>query len=62
MNCRQTAASKEEKYANQAEVLGGEESVVFTFLYQTNANHATELSTVGHVILKTALKRYFLFP
>ena len=27
-----------------------EESVVFTFPYQANGNHATEPSTVGHVI------------
>ena len=39
----------------------GEESVVFTFPYQTNGNHAMELSTVGHVILRMTLKRYFRF-
>ena len=38
-----------------------EESVAFTFLYQTNENHATEPSKVGHVILRTALERYFRF-
>ena len=38
-----------------------EESVVFTLPYQTNGNHATEPSTVGHVILRTALERYFRF-
>ena len=27
-----------------------EKSVVFTFPYQTNGNHVTEPSTVGHVI------------
>ena len=27
-----------------------EDSVVFTFPYQTNGNHVTELSTVDHVI------------
>ena len=37
------------------------ESVVFTFPYQTNENHATKPSTVGHVILGTALERYFRF-
>ena len=44
------------------EVLRGEESVVFTFPYQTNGNHVTELSIVDHVILRTALKMYFRFP
>ena len=38
-----------------------EETVIFTFPYQTNGNHATEPSTVGHVILTTALERYFRF-
>ena len=38
-----------------------EESVVFTFPYQTNRNHGTEQSTVGHIILRTALERYFRF-
>ena len=38
-----------------------EESVAFTFPYQTNENHATEPSKVGHVILRTALERYFRF-
>ena len=38
-----------------------EESVVFSFPYQANANHATEPSTVGHIILTTALERYFRF-
>ena len=35
-----------------------EEAIVFTFPYQTNGNHATEPSTVGNVILRTALERY----
>ena len=39
-----------------------EKSVVFKFLHQTNGNHTKELSRVGHVILRTALKRYFRFP
>ena len=38
-----------------------EESVVFTFPYQTNGNHATKPSTVGHVILRTVLGRYLQF-
>ena len=38
-----------------------EESIVFTFPYQTNGNHATEPSTVGNVILRTALERYLQF-
>ena len=38
-----------------------EESVVFTLPYQTNGNHAAEPSTVGHVILRTALERTFDF-
>ena len=29
--------------------------------YQTNGNHAIELSTIGHVILRIALGRYFRF-
>ena len=29
-----------------------EESVVFTFPYQTNRNHIKERSTVGHVVLR----------
>ena len=62
LNSRQIATGIEETQVNQGEVLRGEESVVFTFPYQTNGNHATELSTVGHVILRTALKRYFRFP
>ena len=38
-----------------------EESVELTFPYQTNGNHAKEPWTVGHVILRTALERYFRF-
>ena len=38
-----------------------EESVVFTFHYQTNGNHGMEPSTVGHVVLRTTLERYFQF-
>ena len=38
-----------------------EESVVFTFPYQTNRNHIKERSTVGHVFLRTALKSFFQF-
>ena len=38
-----------------------EESVVFTFPYATNRYHATEPSTVDHVILRTVLERYFRF-
>ena len=33
----------------------------FTFPYQTNGNHATKSWTVGQVILRTALERYFRF-
>ena len=43
-------------------VFRGEESVIFTFPYQTNGNHAMELSTVGHVILRTSQKGTFDFP
>ena len=38
-----------------------DESVVFTFPYQTNGNHVMEQSKVGNVILRTTLKRYFRF-
>ena len=47
LNSRQIATGIEEKQVNQGEVLRGEESVVFTFPYQTNRNHAKELSTIG---------------
>ena len=47
LNSRQIATGIEEKQVNQGEVLRGEESVVFTFPYQTNGNHAKELSTIG---------------
>ena len=50
------------KEANQGENIRGEESVIFTFPYQTNGNNAMELSAAGHVILRTALKRYSQFP
>ena len=41
-----------EKLANQEEVFGGRaiSPILFTFAYQTNGNHATKLSTVGHMI------------
>ena len=38
-----------------------EESIVVFFLYQTNLNYATELSTVGHVISKRHWKITFDF-
>ena len=38
-----------------------QESVVFTFPYETNGSHAREPSTVGYAILRTALERYFRF-
>ena len=38
-----------------------EESVVFTFPYQANENHATEPSTVGHVISERHCKSTFDF-
>ena len=38
-----------------------EESVVFTFPYQINDNHATEPSTFGHVILERHRKITFNF-
>ena len=38
-----------------------EESVVFTFPYQTNGNRATEPSTVGRVILEWHWKCTFDF-
>ena len=47
LNSRQIATGIEEKQVNQGEVLRGEESVVFTFPYQTNGNHDKELSTIG---------------
>ena len=37
------------------------QSYLFTLPYQRNGNHTTESSTVGHVILRTALERYFRF-
>ena len=61
LNSRQIATDTEEKQANQGEVLREEKSVVFKFLHQTNGNHTKELSRVGHVILRTAVKRYFRF-
>ena len=38
-----------------------EKSVAFTFPHQTNRNHATELSTVGHVISEQHSKSTFDF-
>ena len=38
-----------------------EESVVFTFSYQANGNHATEPSRVGHVISERHWKSTFDF-
>ena len=38
-----------------------EESVVFTFPYQTNGNHATEPKTVGHIISGRHWKSTFDF-
>ena len=38
-----------------------EELVVFSFPYQTNGNHATGLSTVGHVISEQHWKSIFDF-
>ena len=61
LNSRQIATGIEETQVNQGEVLRGEESVVFTFPYQTNGNHATELSTVGHVISEPHWKSTFDF-
>ena len=60
-NSRQITADREKKPANQGKVLCGRISYVFAFPYQTNGNHATEPSTVGHVILRMALERYFRF-
>ena len=36
-----------------------EESVIFTFPYQTNGNHAMEPSTVGHIVLTITLEKHF---
>ena len=36
-----------------------EESVVFTFPCETNGNHATALSTIGHVISERHWKSTF---
>ena len=49
LGSRQIAADLEEK------------SVIFTFSYQANGNHATELSTVGHVIAERHWKSTFDF-
>ena len=38
-----------------------EESALFTFPYQTNGNHAKELSTVGHEISEWHWKSNFDF-
>ena len=38
-----------------------EESVIFTFPYQTNGNHAMEPKTVGHVISERYWKSTFNF-
>ena len=38
-----------------------EESVVFTFPYRTNGNHAMETSTVGHIISERHWKSIFDF-
>ena len=62
LGSRQIAADLEEKLANQGEVFRTrEESVTVTFSYQANGNHATELSTVGHVILERHWKSTFDF-
>ena len=60
LNSRQTVADIEEKLANQDKSFV-EKSVVFTSLYQTNGNHATELSTVCHVISERHWKSTFNF-
>ena len=60
LNSRQIAADTEEKLANQGEVLQGE-SGIFTFPYQTNGNHATEPSKVGHVISELLWESTFDF-
>ena len=62
MSSRQIVSDIGEKLANQGEVLHPRvESVVFTFPYQSNGNHATELSTAGHVISERRWKSTFDF-
>ena len=60
LNSGQIAADIEEKLVNKWEILV-EESVAFTFLYEANGNHATKLSTLGHVISKWHWKITFNF-
>ena len=38
-----------------------EKSVIFTFTFQTYGNHATELSTFGHIISEQHWKGTFSF-
>ena len=59
LNSRHIATDIEEKYANQGEVI--REGISRIYLSLSNENHATKPSTVGHVILGTALERYFRF-
>ena len=57
---KQIVADIEEKLANQGEVFRNREGI-FTFPYQANGNHATEPSTVGHVISQQQWKSTFDF-
>ena len=62
-NSRQITTDIKEKLGNQEEVFRGEgfSLVLFTFLYEANGNHATELSIVGHVISEWHWKSTFGF-
>ena len=60
MNSRQIAVDIEKNQAIK-EKFFVEETIVFTFPYQTNGNHATEPSTVGHVISERHWKSTFDF-
>ena len=62
-NSRQITTDIKEKLGNKEEVFRGEgfSLVLFTFLYETNGNHATELSIVGHVISEWHWKSSFGF-
>ena len=59
-NSSQIATDIKAKFANQEGKRRGE-SVVFTFPFQTYGNHATRLSTSGHVISERHWKDTFSF-
>ena len=60
LSSRQIAVDIEEPLTNQHKV-SVEESVVFTFPYQTNGSHATEPSIVGFVMSERHWKITFDF-